>query len=120
MFETHRAGDSVEDLVNAAATGDVGKVEQLLESGACGVDDKFDGKTALQAAAQNGHIDVVHVLIQYNTCLEEAVSFYPPCVVWATCCNLHAIKCARLVLGWLHCLKLWTSCVCGWGFLVHH
>ena len=74
MFETHRASDSVEDLVNAAATGDVGKVEQLLEGGACGVDDKFEGKTALQAAAQNGHLDIVHVLTQYNASLEESVS----------------------------------------------
>ena len=74
MFETHRASNSVEDLVNAAATGDVGKIEQLLEGGACGVDDKFDGKTALQTAAQNGHIDVVRALTRYNVCLEEAVS----------------------------------------------
>lgn len=74
MFETHRASNPVEDMVNAAATGDVGKVEQLLLDGACGVDDQFNGKTALQATAQNGHIDVVHILLQYNANLEEAVS----------------------------------------------
>ena len=74
MFETHRASDPVEDMVNAAVTGDVGKVQQLLDEGACGVDDQFNGKTALVAAAQNGHLDVVHVLIQYNASLEKAVS----------------------------------------------
>ena len=78
MFETHLASNSVEDMVNAAATGDVGRIKQLLEAGACGVDDQFNGKTALQAAAQNGHIDVVYELIQYNAHLEEAVS---PCGV---------------------------------------
>lgn len=74
MFEQHQASNPVEDMVKGAASGDVGRVEQLLEEGACGVDDQFNGKTALQAAAQNGHIDVVRMLIRYNANLEEVVS----------------------------------------------
>jgi len=74
MFERHQASNPVEELVKGAASGDVSKVEQLLEGGACSVDNQFNGKTALQAASQNGHIDVVKALIRYNANLEEEVS----------------------------------------------
>lgn len=73
MFEQHQASNPVEDMVKGAANGDVGRVEQLLEGKACGVDDQFNGKTALQAASQNGHIDVVRALVRYNSNLEEEV-----------------------------------------------
>ena len=74
MFEQHQASNPVEDLVKGAASGDLGRVEELLENEACGVDERFNGRTALQAAAQNGHIDVVQTLIQFDANLEEEVS----------------------------------------------
>lgn len=73
MFEQHQASNPVEDLVKGAAGGDVGRVDQLLTSGACGVDDKFSGRTALHAASQNGHYDVVSCLIRHNANIEEEV-----------------------------------------------
>ncbi len=73
MFAQHQASNPVEDMVKGAANGDVSRVEELLESAACCVDDQFNGRTALQAAAQNGHIYVVRTLISYNAYLEEEV-----------------------------------------------
>ena len=60
--------------MKGAAGGDVGRVDQLLSSEACGVDDKFNGRTALHAASQNGHYDVVRCLVRYNANIEEEVS----------------------------------------------
>ena len=76
MFEQHQASNPVEEMVKGAANGDMVRVEQLLETGACHVDDQFNGRTALQAAAQNGHIDVVNTLLRYNASLEEEVSIW--------------------------------------------
>ena len=73
MFEQHQASNPVEDLVKGAASGDMVRVEELLGEGACNVDEQFNGRTGLQAAAQNGHIDVVRTLIHYNANLEEEV-----------------------------------------------
>ena len=61
--------------MKGAAGGDVGRVDQLLASEACGVDDKFSGRTALHAASQNGHYDVVRCLVRYNANIEEEVRF---------------------------------------------
>ena len=38
------------------------------------MDDQFNGHTALQAASQNGHIDVVRCLIRFGANIEEEVS----------------------------------------------
>ena len=73
MFEQHQPSNPVEDMVKGAANGDMNRVEQLLEDRACSVDDQFNGKTALQAASQNGHIGVVKILLHYNANLEEEV-----------------------------------------------
>ena len=73
MFEQHKASNPVEDLVKGAASGDVARVDQVLGAGECGVDDSFNGRTALQAASQNGHIDVVRCLIRHKANLEEEV-----------------------------------------------
>lgn len=73
MFEQHKASNPVEDLVKGAASGDVGKVDQLLTEGECNVNDQFNGRTALQAASQNGHIEVVQCLIKHKANLEEEV-----------------------------------------------
>lgn len=74
MIEQHQASNPVEDMVKGASNGDMVRVEQLLDGEACGVDDQFNGKTALHAAAQNGHIDVVRTLIRHHANLEEEVS----------------------------------------------
>ena len=73
MFEMHHASNPVEELVKGAAGGDAGKVEELLKQGICSVDVQFNGHTALQAASQNGHIDVVRCLIRYKANMEEEV-----------------------------------------------
>lgn len=74
MFEQHQASNPVEEMVKGASNGDMVMVEQLLDAEACGVDDQFNGKTALHAAAQNGHIDAVRTLMRHHANLEEEVS----------------------------------------------
>ncbi len=73
MFEQHKASNPVEDLVKGAASGDVTRVDQLLVAEECGVNEQFNGRTALQAASQNGHIDIVRCLIRHKANLEEEV-----------------------------------------------
>ncbi|XP_048582357.1 E3 ubiquitin-protein ligase MIB1-like [Nematostella vectensis] len=71
LFETHVSGDSVEELVKAAANGDVQIVEEVLAKTDTDVDGVFAGHTALQAASQNGHEEVVRVLIRSKADLEK-------------------------------------------------
>ena len=52
------SGDVTEEVVKAAANGDAQKVEELLAREDCNVNGVFAGHTALQAASQNGHIEV--------------------------------------------------------------
>lgn len=73
ILEQHKPSNPVEDLVKGAASGDAGKVDELLTAGDCNVNDQFNGRTALQAASQNGHIDVVACLIRHKANLEEEV-----------------------------------------------
>ena len=59
LFETHVSGDLTEELVKAAANGDTQKVEEILARDTeCNVNGVFAGHTALQAASQNGHLEV--------------------------------------------------------------
>ena len=58
LFETHVSGDLTEELVKAAANGDTQKVEELVTREECNVNGVFAGHTALQAASQNGHLEV--------------------------------------------------------------
>ena len=58
LFETHVSGDVTEELVKAAANGDPPKVEELINRDECHVNGVFAGHTALQAASQNGHLEV--------------------------------------------------------------
>lgn len=58
LFETHISGDVTEELVKAAANGDPQKVEELVLREDCHVNGVFAGHTALQAASQNGHLEV--------------------------------------------------------------
>ncbi len=59
-----------EALVKLAANGDTKKCEQILRMAGSDVNCIFAGHTALQAAAQNGHINVVLLLMKYNVDLE--------------------------------------------------
>ncbi|XP_055613613.1 E3 ubiquitin-protein ligase mind-bomb [Uranotaenia lowii] len=89
LFEPHASGDTTEELVKAAANGDVAKVEELLSgannqnvaSSSSGGQDSsqvvkvdvngvFAGHTALQAASQNGHLEVIQVLLRYKADVE--------------------------------------------------
>ncbi|XP_035892016.1 E3 ubiquitin-protein ligase mind-bomb [Anopheles stephensi] len=89
LFEPHTSGDTTEELVKAAANGDKAMVENFL-AGTTGqnvtpssssmdeaqpvvkvdVNGVFAGHTALQAASQNGHLEVIEVLLRYNADVE--------------------------------------------------
>lgn len=85
LFETHVSADANEELVKAAANGDVAKCEELLSRRSSAevasssgqplvdVNGVFAGHTALQAASQNGHVDVVKLLIRRHADLEAEV-----------------------------------------------
>eukprot|EP00094_Tigriopus_californicus_P008731 TCALIF_08416-PA protein Name:"Similar to mib1 E3 ubiquitin-protein ligase mib1 (Xenopus laevis)" AED:0.20 eAED:0.20 QI:0/0/0/1/1/1/7/0/699 len=70
LFETHVSGDVTEELVKAAANGDAQKMEELLGREECNVNGVFAGHTALQAASQNGHAEVIRILIRHKAELE--------------------------------------------------
>ncbi len=70
LFETHVSSDVTEELVKAAANGDSQKVEELLSRDECNVNGVFAGHTALQAASQNGHLEVIRILLRFNSELE--------------------------------------------------
>ncbi|PVD22714.1 hypothetical protein C0Q70_15970 [Pomacea canaliculata] len=70
LFETHVSGDVNEELVKAAANGDSGKVDEILQRPESDVNGVFAGHTALQAASQNGHIEVIKVLIKHSVNME--------------------------------------------------
>lgn len=70
LFETHISGDPNQELVKSAANGDVQKCEELLKRGDVDVNGVFSSHTALQAASQNGHVDVINILMKYNANVE--------------------------------------------------
>ena len=70
LFETQVSGDVVEELVKAAANGDQAKVEELITRADCNVNGVFAGHTALQAASQNGHLEVLRLLLRSGADLE--------------------------------------------------
>ncbi|XP_049295413.1 E3 ubiquitin-protein ligase mind-bomb [Anopheles funestus] len=89
LFEPHTSGDTTEELVKAAANGDKAKVEKFLtgtteqnvtpSSSSMGeaqpvvkvdVNGVFAGHTALQAASQNGHLEVIEVLLRHSADVE--------------------------------------------------
>ncbi|KAL1124500.1 hypothetical protein AAG570_001126 [Ranatra chinensis] len=69
IFETQGTGDVNLELVKSAANGDAQKVEEALMKGA-DVNAMFGGHTALQAASQNGHLDVIRLLLRHNADVE--------------------------------------------------
>ncbi|GAB1601619.1 E3 ubiquitin-protein ligase MIB1-like isoform X2 [Argonauta hians] len=64
LFESHVSGDVNEELVKAAANGDAAKVEEILQRPEAEVNGVFAGHTALQAASQNGHMEVIKTLMK--------------------------------------------------------
>ncbi|GFW99754.1 e3 ubiquitin-protein ligase MIB1 [Trichonephila clavipes] len=70
LFETHVSGDVNEELVKAAANGDAQKCEEILKRSEADVNGVFASHTALQAASQNGHIEVIKILLRHNANVE--------------------------------------------------
>uniref|UniRef100_A0A8C6V5H5 E3 ubiquitin-protein ligase MIB1 n=1 Tax=Neogobius melanostomus TaxID=47308 RepID=A0A8C6V5H5_9GOBI len=70
LFETQESGDINEELVKAAANGDLAKVEDILKRPDVDVNGQCAGHTAMQAASQNGHVDVLKLLLKHSVDLE--------------------------------------------------
>ncbi|VEN40650.1 unnamed protein product, partial [Callosobruchus maculatus] len=87
LFETHVSGDANEELVKSAANGDAQRCEEVLKQGATAaaaaasgganaavigpdVNGVFAGHTALQAASQNGHLEVIATLLRHHADVE--------------------------------------------------
>ena len=73
MFEQHKSSNPIEELVKSAASGDLGTVEEIVRERMVAIDDQFNGHAALQAASQNGHMDVVRCLLRHGANIEEEV-----------------------------------------------
>lgn len=73
IFETHSTGDVNLELVKSAANGDVATCEEVILRKSADVNGMFGGHTALQAASQNGHINVVKLLLKQNADVEIEV-----------------------------------------------
>ncbi|XP_015601885.1 E3 ubiquitin-protein ligase MIB1 isoform X2 [Cephus cinctus] len=70
LFESHVSGDVNEELVKTAANGDASKCEDCLKRPEADVNGVFAGHTALQAASQNGHLEVIKILLRYKADVE--------------------------------------------------
>ncbi|KAG8247521.1 E3 ubiquitin-protein ligase mib1 [Homalodisca vitripennis] len=70
LFETHVSGDVNEELVKSAANGDAQKCEESLKRMDADVNGVFGGHTALQAASQNGHLEVIKILLRHQADVE--------------------------------------------------
>lgn len=60
--------------MKAAANGDAQKVELVMKKADVDVNAVFAGHTALQAASQNGHLEVVKILLRHSADMELEVS----------------------------------------------
>lgn len=70
------SGDVNEELVKSAANGDAQKCEEVLKRMDADVNGVFGGHTALQAASQNGHLEVIKIILRYNADVEIEVIFF--------------------------------------------
>ena len=70
LFETQLSGDPVEELVKMSAAGDRDRVRGLMLRLDHQVNGVFAGHTALQAACQNGHDDIVTALLEVGADIE--------------------------------------------------
>ncbi|CAG0916950.1 unnamed protein product [Notodromas monacha] len=69
LFEPSPTGDIVEDLVKSSANGDATIALDCLQAGA-NVNGFHSGHSALQAAAQNGHEEVIKLLLAHKADIE--------------------------------------------------
>ena len=70
LYECHVSDDAVEELVKAAANGDSLRCEEILKHADGDINGVFASHTALQAASQNGHLEVIKVLLKYQADVE--------------------------------------------------
>lgn len=79
LFEPHVSGDITEELVKAAASGDATRCEEFLNGcnqntsngqSTADVNGVFAGHTSLQAGSQNGHLEVIQVLLNHSADVE--------------------------------------------------
>lgn len=70
IFEVHVSGDTNEELVKAAANGNVERVRDVLDRNEADVNGVYSGNTAAQAASQKGHTSVLQVLVARGCDLE--------------------------------------------------
>lgn len=61
-----KATESAQQLMNAAATGDAEQVKKLFENGA-NPNAKRQGISVFGAAAQNGHVHIVELMLDYGS-----------------------------------------------------
>jgi uncharacterized protein len=54
------------DLIIACKQGDIEKVQNILNNGVDVQSCSFQGATGFHTACQNGHIEIVKLLIQYK------------------------------------------------------
>ncbi|UYV76922.1 MIB1 [Cordylochernes scorpioides] len=76
LFESNVSGDVNEELVKASANGDAQKCEEILKRSDADVNGIFASHTALQAASQNGHVEIIKILLRYNADVEIEVGFF--------------------------------------------
>lgn len=96
LFETHVSGDVNEELVKSAANGDVQKCEDSLKRMDADVNGVFGGHTALQAASQNGHLEIIKLLLRHQADVEVEVTS-DNCFVAEELVLLHSIKVIYIV-----------------------
>ena len=68
LYECDLNGNSIEELVKAAANGDVARCKEVLQRPDSDANGVFAHHTALQAASQNGHVEVVKLLLSVKGC----------------------------------------------------
>lgn len=71
LYESHSSDDANEELVKAAANGDAQKCEEILKRSDADVNGVFASHTALQASSQNGHLEVIKILISHKADIEK-------------------------------------------------
>jgi len=93
LFETHVSGDVNEELVKTAANGDAQRCEESLKRTDADVNGVFAGHTALQAASQNGHLEVIKILLRHKADVEIEVGAVLLNLVFnSVLCRYHCLR----------------------------
>jgi len=136
------SGDVNEELVKTAANGDAQKCEESLKRTDADVNGVFAGHTALQAASQNGHLEVIKILLRYKADVEIEVGavlrnfiFYSTAtemvrtpgsevvcmILGITSLTLANVTATVILLHTYSKLTRWgTICMEDWKLLPHH